>query len=784
MLPDLHALNIRAGICDSRREIRLNCGAEDHGLTIDMKRTRPVGVDEDEWKRYLLAERSVPGKAQRPRYAYRNWARKDKDECRDRNPLHSAAGKRDRLVPYLEAPDVAQLFASQDALWMLNVKPPWATALVYGAKDVENRTWKFQGSRWTLIVASAKQPKKYALDSEADMNARLHQSGQDAWVGQLPVDTYQHIVGLVKLRALDFEQFVYGEGRCSVWYNGDYVDEDGAVLSNDVALVVEAAFPFQTPIPYTDGTLSMTRFATVAARDQALLDRVKHQLTLLSSSVGPPTAPGGSHQPLVSDDNDSDQGLTLPLPSLPPVPPPAPNPVPLTQPITSLNEWGSMAWTLEDPAESVTTFIDELNAGAQEWMANHLARALVEPPRKPEFAHGHRIWQNTDASIRQTILNYFDLRTREGAIRLFDSDLRKTSIPTEVRTYLNDRLMYVKQGNKATGQGNSHKSWTLTGFGIWTKIWTSVGLKLIVQVRNMMKELGFATHITGVPHIIYKPPRGDNLPAHHDKMPTSALLQNLREHVASADSSVEAWVKRHGMQLLAHIRGGHDDGYTYTVGPLDCKTLLFCMELIVRNPPDIAAAAWSDAKNASNKHNLFTTKKKGEGPYFVDWYKLVGKEGHGPLNAHLSQQGLHPLRILPIKPFTNDHRPYLAMWPFGFPHGSMSNQEPRVTLTIDLENTSEDLAPRSIERLKNLATLAHAGSTDAEVAAAEAAFQADTRPYHDGNTHKNPEMMADLQRHASYATDGKPVGPFASIAPTRADVDDFLTAALTPSILH
>tara|TARA_B110001450_G_scaffold114008_1_gene107759 strand:- start:158 stop:397 length:240 start_codon:yes stop_codon:yes gene_type:complete len=51
-----------------------------------------------------------------------------------------------------------------------------------------------------------------------------------------------------------------------------------------------------------------------------------------------------------------------------------------------------------------------------------------------------------------------------------------------------------------------------------------------------------------------------------------------------------------------------------------------------------------------------------------------------------------------------------------------------------------------------------------------AAFKADTTPYHDGATHRMPEMMADLQRNAAYATDGKQIGPFASIAPTRDDV--------------
>ena len=739
---------------------------------------KPPGVDEQSWELYLASEDGAPRRAVRPRFTYRNWTETDIEDCRRQNPLHSAPGKPARLVPYTSPPSIDTLLANKDALWVLNVKPPWATALAYGLKDVENRDWNnaFKDERWTLIVASGKQTNRYAKEANADLFKRLAESGQAEWIGKFPIEHHQRIVGLVKFRALDFEQFTYDERLCSVWYNGMHPNEDGA----DLALYIEAAFPFPTPIKYTEGKLSMTRFETVST--PALRDAVVEQLKLIGSA-GPSARPsvrpsaGPSARPLDDMEDEPAQapmrGLCLSLPNLPAIPP-LPTPVVMAQSISSLNEWGCMAWPIEYPQASITSFIYELNTGAQEWMTNHFARALVDPPRKAELAPGHQIWQNTEPSIRQTILNCFDLRTRDGAIRLFDATLRKTSIPEPVRLYLNERLEYTKQGMSATAQGNSHKGWTKTGFGIWTRIWTSIGIKMLLKVKSMLMAVGFDTHISGVPHIIYKPPRGENLPAHHDQMPTMRLIDNLRAHVTSADPSVEAWASKHGIQSLAHIRGGYDDGYTYTVGPLDCRKLLFCMEVIARNPPDIAAAAWSTANAAKNKYGTFTTTQKG--PYFVDWYKLVRRDGTGPLNTHLIQHGYTALRIVPIRPFTNNGKPYLAMWPVGFPHGSMSNQEPRVTLTMNLTLKTVELEPRAIERLKNLATLAHTGSTEAEAAAAEVAFKADTAPYHDGNPHRMPEMMADFQRNAAYATDGKQVGPFASIAPTRDDVINFVAA--------
>lgn len=775
MLPNLGGLGVR--LCD----ISMKRGAEEE--------RRPTGVDEQEWARYERDKRiQPPGSkgAVRPRAAYKLWREDDFKECREENPLHFAPGEPGRIVPHTIPPSVEDLFSNPDTLWMLNVKPPWATALVYGLKDVENRTWGFKGDRWTLIVASSKQTSQYNRSATADLNTRLEKSGQSAWKCKFPTDVYQAIVGLVKFRAYTFDQFTYEERRCSVWYNGDYVQNDGTILANDNALHVEAAFRFERPIRYTHGMLSMYRFVSATERDPELAAQVKDAISRLQHPYGPlqvqPCTPTPPSNPTCSmdgaDDKVSESGLALPLPPLPSIHNNAPKALPLVDLSSrvSLNEWGCMAREfdlssgVQHPLQHpYAAFVESVNVGAQEWMASHLARALVEPPRKPEFAQGYRIWRNTDASIRQTILNYFDVRTREGAIRLFDSTLRRASIPPEVRDYLDDRLRYVKQGMRATAQGNSYKAWTHTGFGIWTRIWTALGLKLLARAKTILSEQGFTTHVAGVPHIIYKPPRGDNLFAHHDQMPTLELIQNLKEHVNSNDSTVEAWVRKYNMQLLAHIYGGHDDGYTYTVGPLNCATLLFCMELIVKNPPDIAAAAWS----ASATYKAFVMDDSG--PYFVDWHKLVGPTGAGPLNKHLERNGFQTLRIIPIKPFSSHNQPYLAMWPVGFPHGSMKNQEPRITLTMNLSVKKDQLSKRAIRRLKNLAIIAHEGSTDAEVAMAEEAFKNDTEPYHEGGTHKMPEMMADLQRNAAYATNGRPVGPFAAIAPTRADVEEFLS---------
>jgi len=731
------------------------------------KQKRPLGVSEAEWKAYLASKRAArPGdKVRRPRFAYTDLTPDDFQKFRERNPLHTKDGQHDRLVPYTEPPSMNELLDNKDALWLLNVRPPWATALVYGVKDVENRSRGFGCERWTLIVASDKQSAKYAKEQEADLFERLTNSGQSHWQNQLPTQYYQKIVGLVKLRALDFNEFVYEKGHCSVWYNG------GA----DFALRVEAAFPFPTPIEYKEGAQSMIRFRKSPIFTEDLLRQVVNQLILIGVRPLPDTEPPTAGPPAAGPPADGPPaeppGLSNPLPELPAIKV-FQTKVPETTSISSLDEWGCMAWSIDYSPETITSFIENLNIGAQTWMTNNLNRALAEPPPPPSPPPGYEIWHNTADTIRQTIRDYFDLSTRDGAIRLFDAKLRKKSIPAPVREYFNERLEYAKQGLNVTARGVSHLGWTKAGFGIWTRIWTSLGIKMLLTVKEMLMGEGFKTQISGVPHIIYKPSSGESLPAHHDQMPTNALIEALHEHVRSNDSSVKAWAKKHGIQLLAHIRGGYDDGFTYTVGPLDCKKLLFCMILIVRNPPapDIERAAWS----ASNtRHNFITA---AAGPYFVDWFKLVQLDGKGPLNRHLRDNGFDPVSILPIRPQKNNGSPYLAMWPVGFPHGSMTNQVPRVTLTMNLTLKKVNIEKRVVKRLKNLATLAQPGSEQAAVDAAEKAFEEDTTPYHDGPTHRLPQMMADLQRNAEYAVGNKQPGPFASIAPTMEDVERFCKA--------
>lgn len=62
----------------------------------------------------------------------------------------------------------------------ITIKQPFATLIVDGVKDVENRSWvlpkKYIGER-VLIHASSKIFRMYQLELDNDLIERLHRSG-------------------------------------------------------------------------------------------------------------------------------------------------------------------------------------------------------------------------------------------------------------------------------------------------------------------------------------------------------------------------------------------------------------------------------------------------------------------------------------------------------------------------------------------------------------------------------------------------------------------------------
>ena len=131
---------------------------------------------------------------------------------------------------------------------IIKVKQPWASALVTGKKDVENRTWPItkdcgpDSPLWFLVASSKAKPTQALMQ---DYKRRLTLQHSQARIEDPSEFAYGAILGIVRLKGC------YASWP-SVWYN-----------SPDIAWVVDEAWEFYEPVPMhaddkmqTQGTLA------------------------------------------------------------------------------------------------------------------------------------------------------------------------------------------------------------------------------------------------------------------------------------------------------------------------------------------------------------------------------------------------------------------------------------------------------------------------------------------------------------------------------------------------
>lgn len=128
---------------------------------------------------------------------------------------------------------------------VLNVRQPWATALVRHVKDVENRPRELPADGlWVAVLASAHVPTAREMD---ELHTRMAASGhpRDA----LPTDRRafptQRVVGVVRFRRPD------DGGSDSAWYLGP----------PHHAWVVDHAHALEVPFGPVQGSLALRRLS-------------------------------------------------------------------------------------------------------------------------------------------------------------------------------------------------------------------------------------------------------------------------------------------------------------------------------------------------------------------------------------------------------------------------------------------------------------------------------------------------------------------------------------------
>lgn len=439
----------------------------------------------------------------------------------------------------------------------------------------------------------------------------------------------------------------------------------------------------------------------------------------------------------------------------------------------SLNRNGVATFPLPNDLDS-DAYVKDLRACSKTWFDTNFAMMLREPPPimydHPDLVASKTEWDLLSPDVQNAAINRMDLGKDEGMQLVFDSSYiskQKWFIDLQgSKSFFRKAAMYAKMGNSAMAMG-SMAGWTAKGFGFWAQIVPDYGLAMLTEALQIMRKLGLEPgEPAHFPHPIYKPPSGTALEIHHDQMAPSELLENLRVHVNSDDASTCAWMRKHGVQMLAHLHGGTgpSDGATFVVGPMTPAKLLIVLE------------AYSTGKFGGNYQAWI---KRGVGKIDLDIELHLNS-----INKLLAIKGHCAIGLLPAVPLRSVERQngFILAFPVGWLHGSFANaalENPSeakgsrisITLPITTRDSTQVADKRIPTRLSHMATLSTAGHSVSEYNDAEKWLLEDTDQYATGVTHQHPESVCDLIRHPN--APGKE-GPFHSIIVKKETVDAYI----------
>jgi hypothetical protein len=594
-----------------------------------------------------------------------------------------------------------------------SIKQPWASLIVKGIKNIENRGWGKDNQKWFLIHSSQSYDKNALITKESIVKKLKTIKWKNYPTGG--------IIGIAHIKNIesdcDVDKYIWATGpKC--WHI-DFAYE----FDNLIPCLGSLSFwkPKEESMATVKKELKSNKFIQTLSIYQFcktlnttyLKNQDKKTYELCKDTVS-----------IVNNKYDALNKLELnilnnyynyPRPT-----------IKTTTPNIWDNSQGFIAKSLN--IKGTSEFQTQLLQGANSWFHSYLKQS-------PE-------------------LEQYNLTDIETLKNLMDSTWRNKNLS-------NDQNKAVR--NALDGGGNAqfqpYKGWRQSGFGIWSHIRGAsfVYKKVLPATLKVYKTISNKPiKIKSLPHIIFKPPsdKGGELLPHNDDgswndMYTRCLLCD----------SVSQWIENYGLQMLTHIEGARKDqgGHTTILGPMDIPTYLIILQMI----------------HPKTHHDELPIPKDGwdkewytaSGPKFYKWYKKevliilnrvvkIIKNKEAPVNINdkkwieklkinnyydtlvkKSSKSLYTkiekIKMLPIESFNSS---YTIAWPSGFIHGSdKTGNVPRLTLTIPYDNLGDkEKRERGLKRLKNLSN----NELDKVLL--------DNKPYSDGIVHISTKTEVEI----------------------------------------
>lgn len=256
---------------------------------------------------------------------------------------------------------------------------------------------------------------------------------------------------------------------------------------------------------------------------------------------------------------------------------------------------GYIAVPLEVEPAVVSLFLKDLNVALRLWYLEKLdqTRAMHQKYPKPKHPKG---------SVER-VRAYLDRQMRTWDARPPLPVLHDIwNLPDDWICEDDDKklVQHARQGAMISAQGQTCNAMVKSGFGFISHMY---GLNfvwaLLPAVFDALRAYASGSvtdrlHLTGLPHLIIKPPRTGaetKLAAHVDGGSLKTMLERCRDVLSDTEPTVDTWVRKFGFQSLVHIVGSN--GHTSILGPMTVARYALVLSM-VQNPFNEAVLPESD----------------------------------------------------------------------------------------------------------------------------------------------------------------------------------------------
>ena len=671
-------------------------------------------------------------------------------------------------------------FKNLENIKAISIRQPWASLIVEGYKNIENRTWPKENkevNKWFFIHSCAKQKKPFFVNDKIkpEIKKLINLFKQE----ELP---YSSIIGIMFVK--NFE--INCVDKKYFWGNGPTCWHISKVIKFDNPIKTKGQLRFWEPpeniwekldIELESKWNKINNFNEEIIKFKEREGEVEEHEVEVEESKGEVEEREGEENEILN--------IRLFCKTLSSIY------------LDSLNEYS---------LNEIKKIVDIIENNIKNKKIDMLPFSTVNSYfkyKKPKKNYNLNVWANSKGFISTTLelenSEKFKEQLLSCANKWFHSQIKKIddiyNIGSEIEKFKEidlTNIVHLKHlfsskdrklklnltkeqsqiARKAlNGLGNAqfqpYKGWRLSGFGFWNHIRGSkyILTKVLPKaLEEYEKIIGEKVKSKSAPHIIFKPPseKEGELKSHID----GGTLNDMY-FKAMYCSNIDEWVTNYGIQTLVHISGAkeNEEGQTTLLGPMDVPTYFLILQMIhpktFHDDMPIPKKGiidnwiyadgpkfydWYDDKTLTViNRNLKYLIKNMEPENSVDkiWFQKIKKMGYLKIVKKKANQIKNYKIIGKIKmlPENNKNYPYLVAWPKGFIHGSeITGNTPRLTITLPFDTIgSKENSQRFLKRLSNFAK----GDL--------VSVKKDTKPYANGIVHK--ETITEVNMYKDFFKD-------------------------------